>query len=461
MPTARKIKINYTRPFVFQYQRAFMDCRERFTVVEGATKVGKTAPMIIWLLEQALQGKEGHNFWWVAPVFAQAKIAFERMKRQVSVRGIFKANEASLTLTLPSGAVIHFKSADNPDSLYGEDVYAAVFDEASRARETAWFALRSTLTSTGGKCKFIANVRGRGWYYKLAQKAKNGSDPEYIYFKVTAWDAVMTGGLDPGEVVMSKSKILGNADDPKDRERAEEIYERLLAYAYAPVQAKDTKKRLKLSEVLQAKSDLPEHVFKELYEAEPSDNGSNPFGLSNLNACRRAGLAPGPVYSLGTDLAKTIDFTVSIGLNEQKEVCLLDRYQRDWGLTTETVRTLPDVSHKIDRTGVGNPIVEEIQKSRKNVEGFTFTGQSKQLLLEDLAAAFQRREISYPQGTPLEDELGSFEYEYTRTGVRYSAPEGLHDDCVMALALAYRAYRDQPVVMTSHVSPPARKKSYF
>jgi hypothetical protein len=33
-------------------------------------------------------------------------------------------------------------------------------------------------------------------------------------------------------------------------------------------------------------------------------------------------------------------------------------------------------------------------------------------------------------------ELETFEYEYTRTGVRYSAPEGLHDDCVCALALA-------------------------
>lgn len=37
------------------------------------------------------------------------------------------------------------------------------------------------------------------------------------------------------------------------------------------------------------------------------------------------------------------------------------------------------------------------------------------------------------------NELESFEYEYTRTGVRYTAPEGMHDDCVMALALAVYA----------------------
>ena len=33
-------------------------------------------------------------------------------------------------------------------------------------------------------------------------------------------------------------------------------------------------------------------------------------------------------------------------------------------------------------------------------------------------------------------ELEQFEYEYTRTGVRYSAPDGQHDDTVCALALA-------------------------
>jgi hypothetical protein len=37
--------------------------------------------------------------------------------------------------------------------------------------------------------------------------------------------------------------------------------------------------------------------------------------------------------------------------------------------------------------------------------------------------------------------LEQFEFEYTRTGVRYSAPAGLHDDCVCALALAWHKFR--------------------
>ncbi len=404
----RQLSINYTRPFVYAYQRSFMDNPERFTVVEGATKIGKTAPMIIWLFEQALQGKRGNRFWWVAPIFGQAKIAFERMKRQVSVRGFFIANETNLTLTLPNGTVIEFKSAEKPDSLFGEDVYAAVYDEASRGREASWFALRSTLTSTGGKCKFIANVRGRGWYYKMAQKAKNGGDPEYAYRKITCWDAVDAG-------------------------------------------------RLTLNEVLQAKRDLPEHIFKELYEAEPSDDGGNPFGIANLDAAKRTDLSTEPARCFGVDLASTVDFTVIVGLDEHKAVCHFNRYQKDWTMTTAHVGLLPDVPMAIDATGVGKPIVEEIQKGRQNTTGFVFTAQSKQALIEGLATAFQRGEVTYPEGTVLEDELYSFEYVYSRTGVRYSAPEGLHDDCVMALALAYDQWRKQPITGTSRLYRPQVK----
>jgi hypothetical protein len=41
---------------------------------------------------------------------------------------------------LPNGSVVWFKGGDKPDSLYGEDVYAAVIDEASRCKEEVWAA---------------------------------------------------------------------------------------------------------------------------------------------------------------------------------------------------------------------------------------------------------------------------------------------------------------------------------
>jgi hypothetical protein len=58
-------------------------------------------------------------------------------------------------------AIISFKSGEKPDNLYGEDVWAVVVDEASRTREEAYWALRSTLTATGGPIRIIGNVKGR------------------------------------------------------------------------------------------------------------------------------------------------------------------------------------------------------------------------------------------------------------------------------------------------------------
>ena len=57
------------------------------------------------------------------------------------------------------------------------------------------------------------------------------------------------------------------------------------------------------------------------------------------------------------------------------------------------------------------------------------------MIMEGLAAAIQNREITFPDGI-IRNELETYEYEFTRTGVRYTAPQGLHDDCVCALALA-------------------------
>ncbi|KKK81338.1 hypothetical protein LCGC14_2814490, partial [marine sediment metagenome] len=60
---------------------------------------------------------------------------------------------------------------------------------------------------------------------------------------------------------------------------------------------------------------------------------------------------------------------------------------------------------------------------------------SKQGLMEGLSLIISKREIRFPEGV-IRQELETFEYEYSRTGVKYSAPEGLNDDAVCALALA-------------------------
>ena len=170
--------------------------------------------------------------------------------------------------------------------------------------------------------------------------------------------------------------------------------------------------------------------------AEPSDDGGNPFGLAAI-AAQVAPFSEGLPVIWGIDLAKSVDWTVCIALDAGGAVCRFERWQGPWQATIpRIVRLVGDTPALVDSTGVGDPVLEELQTDgRINFRGYKFTAPSKQQLMEGLAVAIQQQEISYPDGA-IVSELEDFEYQYTRTGVRYGAPEGMHDDCVTALALA-------------------------
>jgi len=140
----------------------------------------------------------------------------------------------------------------------------------------------------------------------------------------------------------------------------------------------------------------------------------------------------------GIDLAKSVDWTVIIGIDSSGTVCRFSRFQLPWQETEQRIsQIIGNVPTLIDSTGVGDPIVEGLSRKHPNVSGFHFSSTSKQQLMEGLSVAIQKGEVGFPDG-PIVSELESFEYEYTRTGVRYQGMEGMHDDCVCALALALR-----------------------
>jgi len=191
-----------SRPNLARYQKDMLYCAERNSICEATTKAGKTFSHMWWLFEIAHKApKAGANYWWVAPIRSQAKIAFDRIRRSLPKGGYYSVNLTDLTIGTPVGSTIWFKSADNPDSLYGEDVHGAVLDEISRMREDSFFAVRSTLTATKGPMKLIGNVKGTGnWSYKLARKVEAGEIPDWKYFKITCDDAVQAGILEQEEI---------------------------------------------------------------------------------------------------------------------------------------------------------------------------------------------------------------------------------------------------------------------
>lgn len=203
------MKLIIERPELTDYQKDILYCPQRFTVTEASTKAGKTFSHIWWLFERAHAdwNKPGYNHWWVAPIADQASIAFERMRVAVSRSGLYKINLTKKIITTPIGTHIHFKSAHEEDSLYGEDVYSAVFDEAPRAKFAAWVALRSTLTATEAPCKLIGNFGGASnWMHQMKKRAVSDS-ANYAYFKITAWDAVRAGILSQTEIEQAQKDL--------------------------------------------------------------------------------------------------------------------------------------------------------------------------------------------------------------------------------------------------------------
>jgi hypothetical protein len=387
-------EITYQRPNLTNYQQKILDDPARFTITEAGTKTGKTVSHIIWLFEQALLLKPGQFVWWVAPVYQQAEIAFRRMKAYIQPPELYSCNATKMRIHLATGGIMEFKSADNPDNLYGEDVHAAVFDEFTRARESAWWALRSTLTATNGKCKMIGNVKGKkNWGHKLGIKAKAG-EKNYAYYRITVVDAINEGIITQEELD-------------------------------------------------QAKRDLPEDVFRELYMADPTEDGANPFGITHINNNVIQQIAEGQPVCYGIDLAKSVDWTVVIGLNEKREMCYYNRFQKDWSQTKDfIINIVGDTFGYIDSTGVGNPVTEDIRKVCQRLVGYNFTPMSKQNLMEQLALDIQNNRLKILAGTVV-DEMEQFEFMYSGSNVRYSAPSGMHDDCVCSLALANFAFNDR------------------
>jgi len=63
------------------------------------------------------------------------------------------------------------------------------------------------VTYTKAKGKFIGNVVARNWAWNLARKAEYGLDPDFEYFKVTAYQAVEAGILSAEEVEKARKDL--------------------------------------------------------------------------------------------------------------------------------------------------------------------------------------------------------------------------------------------------------------
>jgi hypothetical protein len=369
-------------------QREVHAALARFSVLEIGRRWGKTTFGIQLAIDDAVSGRK---VGWFAPSYkylADPVREFERALKPV-VRRIDRIEKR---MELKTDGSIDFWTLEDIDSGRGRSYDRIVIDEAGFAPRLleAWRAsMRATLADRKGRALFLGTPKGTGDFHRLYLEAEGDTTGEWRAFRI---GSVSNPHLDPSEIEAARRM-------------------------------------------------LPAEVFAQEFEGVPAEDGGNPFGLDAIRECI-APMQQTAVECWGVDLAKSQDWTVAVGLDGEGRVCRLDRWQGPWSVTRERLaRMIGDKPAQIDSTGVGDPIVEDLRKVCRRAEGFKFTSQSKQQLMEGLQLAIQTREIRFPDGW-LRSELEAFGFRYSGRAVSYEATVG-HDDGVCALALAVLARRQR------------------
>jgi hypothetical protein len=201
-----------------------------------------------------------------------------------------------------------------------------------------------------------------------------------------------------------------------------------------------------------AKQTMPHAIFREIFYAEAAADTGNPFGEDAIKACIDANVfleesgsdidwsSGEPCANYGVDLAETEDWNVIIGLTTRGKVARVSRWHGPWTMTKpRIIATVGSVPTYCDATSLQSLLVQELASHVPNIQPYKFTSQTKQALVGSLIEGLGGRRLSYPAGL-IPEELRSFEYVYKEGGrVEYHAREGSHDDCAVALALAWYA----------------------
>ncbi|MBC7385523.1 MAG: hypothetical protein H7301_05070 [Cryobacterium sp.] len=314
--------------------------------------------------------------------------------------------KSGLQIRWSNGATVSIRSAENPESLVSRGYDRIFMDEAALIGDSTVFHQRilGTARKKGSKIFLVSTPRGRNWFRDLYLKGQDDAERNYLSFHRTY------------------------RDNPR--------YSNLL---------------------IDLMAGMPDWIRRQEYEGEFLDDGTGVF--TGLDSCIKGDEISFPhanqewappianvakrTFVVGLDLAKQVDFTVMIALDASSGECVYYRRVNK----VPYLEILPDAARLCERlnhatliydaTGVGSGLSELVDRLGISTRPFVFTNSSKQELINKLAVSIERNEIILPNIQTVRKELSSFTYGVSRTGkIVFESGAGIHDDIVMALALA-------------------------
>lgn len=375
----------------------------RFNVVNCGRRFGKSTLGLNRIADPATLT---YPTAWFAPSY---KLMIEIWREALTLLRpiIRRKNQQERRIEFVTGGLLEFWSLDNPDAARGRRYRRLIVDEAALVRNLVdvWnLALRATLVDYAGDAYFLSTPKGRNGFWQLWQW---GQDPAMVEWR--SWQ-------------------MPTSTNPKIRP----------------------------AEIEAMRLGMPERVFAQEIEARFLEDAGSVFRRV-VDAATAVAL-DGPVengnYVMGVDFARSSDFTVLtvVDLNTH-ELVYLDRFnQIDYAVQIGRLRACYERfrPHIIiaEQNSMGGPLVETLQQQGLPVQGFVTTNATKKQIVDSLALAFERGDIRILPDPVLIGELQAFEMDRLPSGlIRYGAPNGQHDDCVMSLALAWSGVYDaQPLL---------------
>ncbi len=420
-------------------QKEVAKCTEREIVICAGRRWGKSAicgyavaKRFIDLWKEIESGKrDSIKIWIVAPTYELSRKVYAYvikflLKVEPKIKR-FMTDRPAPQIRFSENIWIQCKSTTEPQSLLGEELDMLVLDEAANISKRIWFDyLIPTTASKERNCQsfFIGTPRGKNWFYDLWLRAKENN----AAFHFTSLDGVSISQTEWDRIKEAS---------PKD------LFQQNFEATFLEESAS---------------------VFRNIREIVSPDCLGDP--------------KPGQNYIMGVDLAQIKDFTVMLVLDKSTNTIVFkDRFQKiSYPLQVkriyETAMRYNNAKIVLELNNVGIAIANTLQEQGARVEGFKTVGTiskdfekkgSKQKAIEKLAVDIEHRNLTIPDWDILIDELGVFGCELTASGnIKYGAPEGYHDDCVIALALANWGLRSKSKIenIKAEESIPHKKKTF-
>jgi hypothetical protein len=396
-------------PYPHDGQKAVRREARRINILSAGRRWRKTTLLVSVAIEAAVAGK---RILWGAPTFDQVRVAWGECRH--SSGGVADFKQSTMVMTLPTKGAVIFRSLDDPDNARGHTVDGIVIDEAGDVKELAWYeVLRPMLIDTGGWAWLIGTPKGRNWFWREYVAAKDRED-------AISWQIPTLGcRIEDGRLIREPHPM----ENPN----------------------------IPFMELEQMYQTTPETTFRQEILAEFIEGEGVVF--RNIKACTNAPKNASPDdhkghrVVAGLDWAKHLDFTATSILCADCRVELAkDRFnQIDYHFQRNRLKALYEKWHVTriegEANSIGEPNIEELKRDGLPIYGFQTTTLTKQPLIESLALAFEKAECQFIDDPMWTSELEAYEVKILpQTGrSSYSAPDGMHDDTVMARALAWYA----------------------